>query len=86
MMPAILPWAVYMGENGISYTSDSLFLYIVFHSRLKPIFDIPLHIPTQTIVATGGGTHLLAPLRDGSLAVIGIMQPIAYKKHAVMMV
>ncbi|XP_021704634.1 neurobeachin-like protein 1 isoform X1 [Aedes aegypti] len=51
---------------------------------LKPIFDIPLHIPTQTIVATGGNTHLLAPLRDGSLAVIGIMQPIAYKKHAVL--
>ncbi|XP_058454329.1 neurobeachin-like protein 1 isoform X1 [Malaya genurostris] len=51
---------------------------------LKPIFDIPLHIPTQTIVATGGNTHLLAPLRDGSLAVIGIMQPIAYKKHSVL--
>ncbi|XP_055643375.1 neurobeachin-like protein 1 isoform X2 [Toxorhynchites rutilus septentrionalis] len=55
-------------------------------SGLKPIFDIPLHIPTQTIVATAGNTHLLAPLRDGSLAVIGIMQPIAYKKHSVLIV
>ncbi|XP_055608825.1 neurobeachin-like protein 1 isoform X2 [Uranotaenia lowii] len=53
---------------------------------LKPIFDIPLHIPVQTIVSTGGSTHLLAPLRDGSLGVVGIMQPIAYKKHTVLTV
>ncbi|XP_055544656.1 neurobeachin-like protein 1 isoform X1 [Wyeomyia smithii] len=51
---------------------------------LKPIFDIPLHVPTQTIVTTGGNTHILAPLRDGNLAVVGIMQPIAYKKHTVL--
>uniref|UniRef100_A0AAG5CUG9 DUF4704 domain-containing protein n=1 Tax=Anopheles atroparvus TaxID=41427 RepID=A0AAG5CUG9_ANOAO len=51
---------------------------------LKPVFDIPLHVPTQTVVGTGGNTHLLAPLRDGSLGVIGIQQPIAYKKHTVL--
>uniref|UniRef100_A0A182W0M5 Uncharacterized protein n=1 Tax=Anopheles minimus TaxID=112268 RepID=A0A182W0M5_9DIPT len=51
---------------------------------LKPIFDIPLHVPTQTVVGTGGNTHLLAPLRDGSLGVIGIQQPIVYKKHTVL--
>ncbi|XP_053679026.1 neurobeachin-like protein 1 [Anopheles nili] len=51
---------------------------------LKPIFDIPLHVPTQTIVGAVGNTHLLAPLRDGSLGVIGIQQPIAYKKHNVL--
>ncbi|XP_049530577.1 neurobeachin-like protein 1 isoform X2 [Anopheles darlingi] len=53
---------------------------------LKPIFDIPLHVPTQSVVGTAGNTHLLAPLRDGSLGVIGIQQPIAYKKHAVLSV
>nr|XP_040227141.2 neurobeachin-like protein 1 isoform X2 [Anopheles coluzzii] len=51
---------------------------------LKPIFDIPLHVPTQTVVGTVGNTHLLAPLRDGSLGVIGIQQPIPYKKHTVL--
>ncbi|XP_058062662.1 neurobeachin-like protein 1 isoform X2 [Anopheles bellator] len=53
---------------------------------LKPIFDIPLHVPTQSVVGTAGNTHLLAPLRDGSLGVIGIQQPIAYKKHIVLSV
>jgi len=49
---------------------------------LKPVFDIPLHIPTQTVVTTGGNTHILVPLRDGSLSVIGVTHPNT-KKHAV---
>ncbi|XP_063708929.1 neurobeachin-like protein 1 [Culicoides brevitarsis] len=49
---------------------------------LKPVFDIPLHIPTQTIVVTGGNTHILVPLKDGSLSVVGVTHPNT-KKHAV---
>uniref|UniRef100_A0A336KCC2 CSON006833 protein n=1 Tax=Culicoides sonorensis TaxID=179676 RepID=A0A336KCC2_CULSO len=48
---------------------------------LKPVFDIPLHIPTQTIVVTPGNTHMLVPLRDGSLSVVGVTHPNT-KKHA----
>lgn len=40
---------------------------------LKPVFDIPLHIPIETIIATPGNSHILAPMRDGSLAVIGVV-------------
>ncbi|XP_065200473.1 neurobeachin-like protein 1 isoform X2 [Planococcus citri] len=39
---------------------------------LHPMFNIPLHIPIQTAVATSGNTHLLVPLRDGHLVVIGL--------------
>lgn len=53
-----------------------------FLFRLKPVFDIPLHIPTQTIVVTPGDTHMLVPLRDGSLSVVGVTHPNT-KKHAV---
>ncbi|GAB0094771.1 neurobeachin-like protein 1 [Sergentomyia squamirostris] len=42
---------------------------------LKPIFDIPLHIPIETLVVTPGNTHILAPLRDGNLAVVGVVLP-----------
>uniref|UniRef100_A0A6B2EDM8 Putative lysosomal trafficking regulator lyst n=1 Tax=Phlebotomus kandelakii TaxID=1109342 RepID=A0A6B2EDM8_9DIPT len=42
---------------------------------LKPIFDIPLHIPIETLVVVPGNSHLMAPLRDGNLAVVGIMLP-----------
>ncbi|XP_059607349.1 neurobeachin-like protein 1 [Phlebotomus argentipes] len=42
---------------------------------LKPIFDIPLHIPIETLVVVPGNSHLLAPLRDGNLAVVGVMLP-----------
>lgn len=51
---------------------------------LKPVFDIPLHIPCQTIVVTSGNTHFLTPLRDGSLMVVGVQQPIPVKKHVVL--
>lgn len=40
---------------------------------LKPVFDIPLHIPIETIVTTNGNSHILAAMRDGSLAVVGIV-------------
>jgi neurobeachin-like protein 1/2 len=62
---------------------SSLYIPHMVVYSLKPIFDIPLHIPTQTIVTTGGNTHILSPLRDGSLAVIGVQQPIANKKHTI---
>ncbi|XP_050525286.1 neurobeachin-like protein 2 [Daktulosphaira vitifoliae] len=39
---------------------------------LHPVYDVPLDIPIQTVVATPGNTHLLAPLRDGNIAVIGL--------------
>lgn len=54
---------------------------------LKPVFDIPLHIPIQTAVVTPGNTHILAPLRDGKLAVVGLSTPRGNKnKHSVMSV
>lgn len=53
--------------------------------RLKPVFDIPLHVPIQTVVVTPGNTHILAPLRDGRLAVIAVQLPSgANKKHSVL--
>ncbi|XP_054734864.1 neurobeachin-like protein 1 isoform X2 [Anastrepha obliqua] len=52
---------------------------------LKPVFDIPLHIPVQTVVVTPGNTHILAPLRDGRLAVIAVEIPSGNnKKHSVL--
>ncbi|XP_053953173.1 neurobeachin-like protein 1 isoform X1 [Anastrepha ludens] len=52
---------------------------------LKPVFDIPLHIPVQTVVVTPGNTHILAPLRDGRLAVIAVQVPSGNnKKHSVL--
>ncbi|KAK7580758.1 hypothetical protein V9T40_001387 [Parthenolecanium corni] len=39
---------------------------------LHPMYNVPLHIPIQTAVATFGNTHLLVPLRDGHLVVIGL--------------
>ncbi|XP_034109719.1 neurobeachin-like protein 1 isoform X1 [Drosophila albomicans] len=52
---------------------------------LKPVFDIPLHIPIQTVVVTPGNTHILAPLRDGRLAVVAVQLPSGNsKKHSVL--
>ncbi|XP_039488182.1 neurobeachin-like protein 1 isoform X5 [Drosophila santomea] len=52
---------------------------------LKPVFDIPLHVPIQTVVVTPGNTHILAPLRDGRLAVIAVQLPSGgNKKHSVL--
>lgn len=53
---------------------------------LRPVFDIPLHIPTQTIIVAPGNTHLLAPLRDGSLAICAVQQPAPVRKHVVLSV
>ncbi|XP_025416195.1 neurobeachin-like protein 1 isoform X1 [Sipha flava] len=39
---------------------------------LHPVYDVPLHVPIQTVVATPGNTHLLAPLRDGKIVVVGL--------------
>ncbi|KAL9909105.1 neurobeachin-like protein 1 isoform 2-T2 [Glossina fuscipes fuscipes] len=52
---------------------------------LKPVFDIPLHVPVQTVVVTPGNTHILAPLRDGRLAVVAVHLPLGnVKKHSVL--
>ncbi|XP_001983501.2 neurobeachin-like protein 1 isoform X2 [Drosophila grimshawi] len=52
---------------------------------LKPVFDIPLHVPIQTVVVTPGNTHILAPLRDGRLAVVAVQLPTGNtKKHSVL--
>ncbi|CAH0384949.1 unnamed protein product [Bemisia tabaci] len=39
---------------------------------LHPVYDVPLHVPVQGIVVTSANTHMLIPLRDGNLAVIGL--------------
>ncbi|KAM7358806.1 neurobeachin-like protein 1 isoform 2-T3 [Cochliomyia hominivorax] len=51
---------------------------------LKPVFDIPLHVPIQTVVVTPGNTHILAPLRDGRLAVVAVHLPLKIKQHSVL--
>ncbi|XP_073843399.1 neurobeachin-like protein 1 isoform X2 [Musca autumnalis] len=52
---------------------------------LKPVFDIPLHVPIQTVIVTPGNTHILAPLRDGRLAVVAVHLPLnSTKKHLVL--
>lgn len=43
-----------------------------FGNRLHPVYDVPLHVPVQGIVVTSANTHMLIPLRDGNLAVIGL--------------
>lgn len=49
------------------------------------MFDIPLHIPVQTIAVTPGNTHMLAPMRDGRIAVVGVnVLPSNNKKHSVL--
>ncbi|XP_068086135.1 neurobeachin-like protein 1 [Anabrus simplex] len=40
--------------------------------RLHPVFDIPLHVPVQSVVVTTGNTHLLVPVRDGKVIVLGV--------------
>lgn len=59
----------------------------LFDYRLKPVFNLPLHVPIQTVVVTPGNTHLLAPLRDGRMAVITVQVPLTAvnsKKHSVL--
>lgn len=55
--------------------------------RLKLAYIKPLHVPIQTIVVTPGNTHILAPLRDGKLAVLGVAASVKQQtknKHSVM--
>lgn len=60
---------------------------------LKPFFDISLHIPIESLVVVPGNSHLLAPLRDGNLAVVGVILPSAAsstsssgRKHSILTV
>ncbi|KAK7867079.1 hypothetical protein R5R35_004016 [Gryllus longicercus] len=39
---------------------------------LPPVYDLPLHVPIQSVVVTAGATHLLVPLRDGRVMVLGV--------------
>jgi neurobeachin-like protein 1/2 len=45
---------------------------MMFGCRLRPTFDLPLHVPIQSVVVAQGNSHFLAPLRDGRLMVLGI--------------
>ncbi|PSN41666.1 Neurobeachin-like protein 1 [Blattella germanica] len=40
---------------------------------LRPVFDVPLHVPLQSIVVTAGNTHLLVPTREGKVIVLGVI-------------
>ncbi|XP_055373526.1 neurobeachin-like protein 1 isoform X2 [Condylostylus longicornis] len=51
---------------------------------LKPVFEIPLHVPIQTVVVSQENTHILAPLRDGKIAVIGIFFPPQNRKQNIL--
>ncbi|KAF4521973.1 hypothetical protein B566_EDAN012522 [Ephemera danica] len=44
---------------------------------LRPVYDLPLHVPVQSVVVTQGSSHLLVPLRDGRLMVLGLPGPSA---------
>ncbi|RZF32077.1 hypothetical protein LSTR_LSTR013881 [Laodelphax striatellus] len=39
---------------------------------LHPVYDVPLHVPIQSVVGTNDSTHLLVALRDGTVVVIGV--------------
>ncbi|KAE8751118.1 hypothetical protein FOCC_FOCC002203 [Frankliniella occidentalis] len=62
---------VTVGEN-VVVVDDAGDLTISRLYGLRPIYDVPLHVPVQTIVATANNTHLLLPLRDGNLVVVGV--------------
>lgn len=68
------------------FQSISLMTFDFLAFRLKPVFSIPLHIPIQTVVVVPGNTHILAPLRDGRLAVIGLTIPTSNKHNTVSIV
>ncbi|XP_063234189.1 neurobeachin-like protein 1 isoform X2 [Bacillus rossius redtenbacheri] len=40
---------------------------------LHPVYDLPLHVPIQSVVVTAGNTHLLLPLRDGKVVVLTVV-------------
>lgn len=41
--------------------------------RLSPVYDIPLHVPIQAVAVTTGNTHVLVPLQDGKIIVLGVL-------------
>ena len=51
-------------ENG------DLTLLDMFTSNI--IASVPLQLPIQTVSLTHGNTHILAPLRDGKVIVVGL--------------
>ncbi|XP_069696255.1 neurobeachin-like protein 1 isoform X1 [Periplaneta americana] len=40
---------------------------------LRPVYDVPLHVPLQSVVVTAGNTHLLVPTREGKVIVLGVL-------------
>nr|CAD7442709.1 unnamed protein product [Timema bartmani] len=40
---------------------------------LHPVYDVPLHVPIQSVVVTTGNTHILVPLRDGKVVVLAVV-------------
>lgn len=76
-------------EDHLIVADDAGDITISRLNGLKPVFDIPLHIPIETIVTTPGNSHILAAMRDGSLAVVGIvlqsnsMSPIHAGQHSI---
>lgn len=62
---------VTVGEN-VVVVDDAGDLTISRLYGLRPIYDVPLHVPVQTIMVTPSNTHLLLPLRDGNLVVVGV--------------
>ena len=54
-------------ENGDLTLRDML--------TLTQVTSVPLQLPIQTVTLTSGHTHILAPLRDGKLIVVGMSGP-----------
>jgi hypothetical protein len=48
-------------------------LYGWFGHRLRPVYDIPLHVPIQSVVVTAGNTHILVPTQEGKVIVLAIL-------------
>ena len=55
---------LYGDENG------DLTLRDLFSSNI--ITSVPLQLPIQTVSLTTANTHILAPLRDGKVIVVGL--------------
>ena len=39
---------------------------------LSQVTNVPLQTPVQTLALTQANTHILAPLRDGKIIVVGL--------------
>ena len=74
MYPGLLSchdYLLYGDENGDLSLRD---LY-----TMNEITSLPLQLPIQTISLTQANTHILAPLRDGKVIVIGLVLAIGAK-------